>query len=266
MSTIRDPFGDQNIMDAIEENGFDLEWRVAESLKANGLAVHQNVRGIRRDEPGSDQKDLPETDIIATRKNLGATRALFIECKGASSESVLVMIESPQITRHVPRLYVSKNRVIVNQKDIFVLGRDHKHAYCETGDFFVLAGNGGRKTKSGLRISNKESNLYKALTQVSSGINANFDRFCDPASGPVEVVPVIVTNALIRAVNIPGKRVDTRPWVMMASPTEFNDESDIGQRTWGVDGSVEWKGSKTLPGIWIVNEHLLSSFLDYLES
>lgn len=258
------------LVKAARQTGFGMEWEVSSVFHDAKFQTKKNTRS-----PITSTKDLedisprPEIDVMAYKASETDGSIYLAECKGAESNSVLMLFETDLTYGHFPRIYFHPKKVILNYQKEFISDKTNGPFYCYSGDFFNCTVKDGGFNYS---LANSQNNkFFRGVTQLTEAIDS-YHRFHYESihsllfKGPWLVTPLIITNArLVVARYCPDKVILTEPeivevpWAIYENPLVYGDKTNLGTKAWETE--KELPQERRIPYCVVVQKNSLKSLL-----
>ena len=255
----------KELREEVLKSGFSLEWRVAKVFKRldYNYIVRQNHLLSADDSIEKNYTSLVEIDVLAHCCKWELDISYLIECKGARKESALILFESPEeYNKSFPTVYFSKhNNVRLDCKENILASCDFGPRACYTGDFFQV----GKK-------NNKNSNLFKAMFQLTESIDLYFknwvlaEKYPQGAGRETQIIPVIITNADIyvttfyenysrKLINVDEPQIYSVPWALITNTIAYSGQSTLSSVKWSATAVNWYKAAqeRRFPYFWVVD-------------
>lgn len=189
------------VIEAAEKYGFNLEFKTRDIFRKHGYSTEINKMYSYKD-------GFIQIDVEAKLQD----RLFLVECKGTASDSLLILIQDSKDSEDSETIYT---RRVIHGSDFRIMGFGGLGRFCtSSGDFFTKDQKKLKKTSK----NDTENNFFKAQTQITDALCAVHSTIkCKPnwEVNPINVMPVIVTNAKIWAIDYEEtpKKATQHKWV-----------------------------------------------------
>lgn len=173
------------ILNAASKSGFKLEFETKKIFSEKGFKTEINQSYLYKDVPF-------EIDIVASYQR--PEIHFVVECKGSESTSCLILVKDAVSNE---KMAIARSIFLNSNARLVGFNSTTRIPSSITGDFY-------RNTdKALIKLSknDEENNFYKAQQQIKDGILAFYKHIEELNETPYYIVPLIVTNSQIWAVD-----------------------------------------------------------------
>jgi hypothetical protein len=180
------------LIEALSQHGFKLEWDASDILSGAGFEVSQNYRPESKI-PTEDMAMRPklDVDLLAYKSSSEENILYIVECKGGCSATVLSLVKSPR-----EHEYIQKESF--DEKKISILEKDYSNKSIPrtiSGDFLTF-------DNEKFKMANKRTNgFYKGQVQLNTAIDPIWIDYCKKGKfgypKKINIFPVILVNTPI---------------------------------------------------------------------